>query len=71
MGAASRCALNRIEGAIAESQSLTPCTDIDLYSNKYPCQVVLDKSICNGIQSLELEIIGWCLNCCALLLICV
>ena len=44
--------INRIEVTVPESQSVTPCTGINLYSNKYPCQVVLDMSICYGLRSL-------------------
>ncbi len=42
-GARGAPPINRIEITVAESQSLTLCTGIDLYSNKYPCQVVPDK----------------------------
>ena len=48
--AASRCTLNRIEVTVTESRSVTLCTGIDLYSNKYPCQVLLDKGAWDGSE---------------------
>ena len=42
-GAWDASPLNRIEVTVTESQNVTSCTGIDLYSNKYSCQVVLDK----------------------------
>ena len=50
MAAASRCTLNRLEVTVAERKTVTPCTGIDLYSNKYSCQAVLDKGAWDGSE---------------------